>query len=123
MLEFEVIPNPSPRTAGERAALLADPGFGRVFTDHMVSISYSEAKGWYDARLEPYGPLSLSPATAALHYPQAIFEGLKAYRLPDGGITLCRPEANAARLNASAARMAMPALPEDVFLAALTTLL
>jgi branched-chain amino acid aminotransferase len=123
MLEFEIFANPSPRTPDERAALLADPGFGRVFTDHMVTIRYSEAKGWYDARLEPFGPLALSPATAALHYAQEIFEGLKAYRLPDGGITLFRPEANAARLNTTAARMAMPALPEEVFLEALWTLL
>ncbi|GGM15335.1 branched-chain amino acid aminotransferase [Dactylosporangium sucinum] len=121
MLEFELVPA-ARRPAEERAALLADPGFGRVFTDHMVTIRYAESKGWYDARLVPFGPLSLSPATAALHYGQEIFEGLKAYAMPDGGVALFRPEANARRLNATAARMAMPELPEDLFLRAVWTL-
>jgi branched-chain amino acid aminotransferase len=121
MLEFETVPAPR-RPAEERAALLGDPGFGRVFTDHMVTIRYAETKGWYDARLVPFGPLSLSPATAALHYGQEIFEGLKAYAMPDGGVALFRPEANARRLNATARRLAMPELPEDLFLRAVWTL-
>jgi branched-chain amino acid aminotransferase len=122
MLEFETVAHPSPRSAGERAALLSDPGFGRVFTDHMVTIRHSEAKGWYDARLEPFGPIALSPATAALHYGQEIFEGLKAYATADGGVALFRPDANARRFNSSAARLAMPAMPEELFLRALWTL-
>ena len=106
-LDFEIRPNPQPVSAAERAALLADPGFGRVFTDHMVTIRYAEGKGWYDARVEPCGPIPLDPATAVLHYAQEIFEGLKAYHAADGGVVLFRPEANAARFAASADRMAM----------------
>jgi len=121
MLEFETVPA-SRRPAAERAALLGDPGFGRVFTDHMVTIRYADTKGWYDARLGPFGPLALSPATAALHYGQEIFEGLKAYATPDGGVALFRPEANARRLNATARRMAMPELPEELFLRAVWAL-
>ncbi|WP_432832161.1 branched-chain amino acid aminotransferase [Dactylosporangium sp. CA-092794] len=121
MLEFDTVPA-ARRPADERAALLVDPGFGRVFTDHMITIRYSEDKGWYDARLEPFGPLSLSPATAALHYGQELFEGLKAYALDGGGIGLFRPEANARRLNATADRLAMPRLPEELFLRAVRTL-
>jgi branched-chain amino acid aminotransferase len=121
MLEFDIVPA-EPRPALERAALLVDPGFGRVFTDHMVTIRYAEGKGWYDARLVPFGPLQLSPATAALHYSQELFEGLKAYVLPDGGIGLFRPEANARRLNTTAERLAMPELPEELFLRAVRTL-
>lgn len=115
-LEFEIRPNPQPVAAAEREALLADPGFGQVFTDHMVTVRWAEEKGWYDARVEPYGPLSLDPATAVLHYAQEIFEGMKAYRADDGGVVLFRPEANAARFATSARRMAMAPLPEQVFL-------
>ncbi|WP_433211266.1 branched-chain amino acid aminotransferase [Dactylosporangium sp. CS-047395] len=121
MLEFDIVPAER-RPAEERAALLADPGFGRVFTDHMVTVRYAEGEGWHDARLIPFGPLSLSPATAALHYSQELFEGLKAYALPDGGIGLFRPEANARRLNTTAERLAMPQLPEELFLQAVRTL-
>ncbi|CAM4069992.1 branched-chain amino acid aminotransferase [Nocardiopsis rhodophaea] len=122
-LTFEIQPSTQRKTPQERAALLESPGFGNVFTDHMVTIRYTEDKGWYDARLEPYGPLPLDPATAALHYAQEIFEGLKAYRHPDGRAVCFRPEANAARFNRSAARMAMPELPEDLFVGAIETLL
>jgi branched-chain amino acid aminotransferase len=122
-LTFDVRLSPQRKTPQQRAALLDGPGFGNVFTDHMVTIRYTEDKGWYDARLEPYGPLSLDPATAALHYAQEIFEGLKAYRHPDGSVACFRPDANAARFNRSAHRMAMPALPEDLFLGAIATLL
>jgi branched-chain amino acid aminotransferase len=115
-LEFEIRPTTAPVSAVDRAALMANPGFGRVFTDHMVTIRYSEGKGWYDARVEARAPIPMDPATAVLHYAQEIFEGLKAYHAADGGVTMFRPEANAARFNASAARMAMPALPEQVFL-------
>ncbi len=122
-LEFEVRPNPAPVAAAERDALLANPGFGRIFTDHMVTIRWAEGKGWYDARIEPYGPLTLDPATAVLHYAQEIFEGMKAYRTDDGGVALFRPEANAARFAASAQRMAMAPLPEQVFLDSLRALI
>ena len=110
---FEANSNPVPDA--ERAARLADPGFGRVFTDHMVTIRYSEGKGWHDAKIGPRGPLTLDPATAVLHYAQEIFEGMKAYRLADGSMALFRPEQNARRFNRSAERLAMPALPEEIF--------
>ncbi|MDA8371997.1 MAG: branched-chain amino acid aminotransferase [Nocardiopsaceae bacterium] len=122
-LTFDVQLSSQRKTPQERAALLDNPGFGSVFTDHMVTIRYTEDKGWYDARLEAYGPLTLDPATAALHYAQEIFEGLKAYRHPNGTPACFRPEANAARFNRSARRMAMPELPEDLFLKAIETLL
>jgi branched-chain amino acid aminotransferase len=121
MLEFATAAA-SRRSPHERAALLSDPGFGRVFTDHMVTIRYADGKGWYDARLEPFGPLALSPATAALHYGQEIFEGLKAYAQPGGGVALFRPAANARRLNVTAERLAMPQLPEELFLRAVELL-
>ncbi|MEV0727151.1 branched-chain amino acid aminotransferase [Polymorphospora sp. NPDC050346] len=115
-LDFEIRPNPAPVSAAERTALMANPGFGRIFTDHMVTIRYADGKGWYDARVEARAPIPMDPATAVLHYAQEIFEGLKAYHAGDGGVTLFRPEANAARFTASARRMAMPPLPEPAFL-------
>jgi len=122
-LDFEIRPNPQPVAAADRAALLANPGFGRVFTDHMVTIRYADGKGWYDARVDARGPIALDPATAVLHYAQEIFEGLKAYRAADGGVVLFRPEANARRFADSAARMAMAPLPEQVFLDSLHQLI
>ena len=110
--------NLNPVDPNERAARLIDPGFGRVFTDHMVTIRYSDDKGWHDAKVGPRGPLTLDPATAVLHYAQEIFEGLKAYRLADGGMALFRPEQNARRFQRSAKRLAMPELPEEMFLQA-----
>lgn len=122
-LAFDIQLSQVRKTPQERAELLENPGFGTVFTDHMVTIRYTEGTGWHDARLEPYGPLRLDPATAALHYAQEIFEGLKAYRHPDGSIACFRPDANAVRLNRSARRMAMPELPEELFLASIEALL
>ena len=110
--------NPNPVDPSERATRLVDPGFGRFFTDHMVTIRYSDEKGWHDAKVGPRGPLTLDPATAVLHYAQEIFEGLKAYRLADGGMALFRPEQNARRFQRSAKRLAMPELPEEMFLQA-----
>jgi branched-chain amino acid aminotransferase len=121
-LEFEIHPNPAAVSAAERAAMLANPGFGRVFTDHMVTIRYAEGKGWYDARVEARAPISLDPASAVLHYAQEIFEGLKAYRTGDGGLTMFRPDANARRFRQSARRMAMAELPEQVFVDSLDAL-
>jgi branched-chain amino acid aminotransferase len=121
-IDFEIHPNPQPVSDIERAALLTDPGFGRVFTDHMVTVRYAEGKGWYDARVEPRGPISIDPATAVLHYAQEIFEGLKAYHAADGSITMFRPDANAARFRRSAERMAMAQLPEELFLGSLDAL-
>jgi branched-chain amino acid aminotransferase len=112
---FDFEPNLNLVAPDARAALLQDPGFGRVFTDHMVMIRYSEGRGWYDAKITARAPLLLDPASAVLHYAQEIFEGLKAYRLADGTMALFRPDANAKRFRASAQRMAMPELPEDLF--------
>ena len=115
-------PTSQPLSDSQRAAILADPGFGRSFTDHMVTIEYTEGQGWHDAQLVPYGPLELDPATMALHYGQEIFEGLKAYRWDDGRIATFRPEMNARRFQRSAARLAMPELPEELFLEAIEVL-
>ncbi|MEO5865740.1 MAG: branched-chain amino acid aminotransferase [Sphingomonas sp.] len=113
---FMVEPHPSMVDVDERARLIADPGFGRVFTDHMAIIRYSEAKGWHDARIAPRAGFQMDAASAVLHYAQEIFEGLKAYRLEDGGAALFRPDANARRFRNSARRMAMAELPEELFL-------
>src|SRR5688572_20791632 len=121
-LDFEIRPNPTPVSAAERAALLANPGFGRIFTDHMVTIRYADGKGWYEPRVEARGPIPLDPAAAVLHYAQEIFEGLKAYSAADGAVTMFRPDANARRFRESAARMAMPALPDELFLGSLREL-
>jgi branched-chain amino acid aminotransferase len=110
--------NPSPVSEAKRKELLANPGFGRLFTDHIVMVRYAEGKGWHDAKVMPYGPLQIDPACAVLHYGQEIFEGLKAYRLPDGGAAFFRPEANAQRFQSSARRLAMPEVPTELFLEA-----
>lgn len=119
-------PHLSPLADEQRVEILQDPGFGKTFTDHMVSVdwTWSEDGGaWHDARVEPYGPISLDPAASVLHYGQEIFEGLKAYRHADGSVWTFRPQANAARLNRSAVRLALPELPEEIFLGSLTALL
>ena len=118
-LEFEIRPNQAPVADAERAPLLANPGFGRIFTDHMVTVRYAEGKGWYEPRVEARAPIPMDPATAALHYAQEIFEGLKAYTMPDGGVAMFRPDANAARFAQSAQRMAMPQLSPAAFLESL----
>jgi branched-chain amino acid aminotransferase len=120
---FAHIAHPAPTSAERRAALLADPGFGRVFTDHMVTIRYNQAQGWHDARVEPRGPIPMDPASSVLHYAQEIFEGMKAYRTADGGAALFRPEENARRFQDSARRMAMAELPEDLFVEAVEQLI
>jgi branched-chain amino acid aminotransferase len=119
---FTRTPHPAPTPEAQRAEIVANPGFGRYFTDHMVTIRWASGKGWHDAAVVPYGPLSFDPASMVLHYGQEIFEGLKAYRQPDGSIASFRPEANAARFRGSASRLAMAELPEDLFLASLSEL-
>ncbi|HEY5183509.1 MAG TPA: branched chain amino acid aminotransferase, partial [Actinomycetes bacterium] len=89
MIEWK--PTSNPLADAERAARLADPGFGRYFTDHMVTARWTEGRGWHDAELVPYAPIELDPAVMVLHYGQSIFEGLKAYRHADGSIKLFRP--------------------------------
>lgn len=123
VLEFTHVVHPSPVSADERARVLANPGFGKYFTDHMVTIDYTEGLGWHDATVQPYAPMQLDPAAMVLHYGQAIFEGLKAYRQQDDTVASFRVAANAERLRASARRMAMPELPDDLFLNSITELL
>lgn len=115
-LEFTTTRNPNPVSDEVREQVLADPGFGKHFTDHMVVIDWNIEQGWHDARVEPYGPLSLDPASAVLHYAQEVFEGLKAYRHQDGSVHTFRPEKNAQRMQRSSRRLALPELPEDVFI-------
>ncbi len=98
-------------------------GFGNVFTNRMFSQHYSPEKGWHDAKIGPYAPFSLYPATAVFHYAQEIFEGMKAYRRPDGHINLFRPWENMKRFNNSARRMAMPAVDEEGHLEAILQLI
>lgn len=97
-------------------------GFGHVFTDHMFVMNYDAGQGWHDARIVPYGEISLSPAAMCLHYGQEIFEGLKAYRTADGSIQMFRPQENFKRMNTSAERMVIPQIDEEFVLKALKTL-
>ena len=122
-LPFTRLPHPSPATAERVAEVLAAPGFGKYFTDHMVTMDWNAEQGWHNATVGPYRPLEFDPATAVLHYAQEIFEGLKAYRQADGTIAAFRPEANAARFRTSAARMAMPAMSDELFIGALRELI
>ena len=100
----------------------ADLAFGTDFTDHMFVMNFQEEKGWYHPRVEPYGPFSLDPATAVLHYGQGLFEGLKAFRGKDGKIRLFRPQKHVERLNVTARRMCIPTIEPDVILKSWTTL-
>jgi len=121
-LEFSTTLSTNRVPAERRAQVLTDPGFGATFTDHMVIATWTVDDGWFNAGVRPYAPLSLDPATATLHYAQAIFEGLKAYRHDDGSIWAFRPEANGARFARSAARMALPQLPVSAFVEAVDVL-
>ena len=121
-LTFTVEPTTHPASDDQRAEFLANPGFGQYFSDHMATATWNAEKGWHDARITAFGPLELSPATAVFHYAQEIFEGMKAYRHPDGSIWMFRPEANAARFARSAQRLALPELPPSLFLDALQQL-
>jgi branched-chain amino acid aminotransferase len=121
-LEFTVSRSSTPATDAERESILREPGFGKYFTDHMVSIDYVEGQGWHNARVIPYGPIQLDPSAIVLHYAQEVFEGLKAYRWTDGSIVSFRPDANAARMRGSARRLAIPELPDELFLESLRQL-
>jgi branched-chain amino acid aminotransferase len=122
-LEFTVSRTANPTSDQARDAILADPGFGRYHTDHMVSIEYAAGQGWHDARVIGYGAIELDPSALVLHYAQEIFEGLKAYRWADGSIVSFRAEANAARMRSSARRIAIPELPDEVFIESLRQLI
>lgn len=121
-LVFNVERTSNPTSPERLAEILANPGFGHYRTDHMVTIDWTEDKGWHNAAVVPYAPISLDPVASVLHYGQAIFEGLKAYRQPDGSIKTFRPEANAERMQRSAERMAMPKLPTELFIESLRML-
>jgi branched-chain amino acid aminotransferase len=121
-ITFALRPTTNPVPAADRDRQLAEPEFGRIFTDHMVTARWAPDRGWHDGQLVPYGPISFDPATSVLHYAQEIFEGLKAYRQQSGTIVAFRPEANAARFRKSAIRMAMPELPEAAFVRAIDLL-
>ncbi len=110
-------------TPVERERLLANPGFGRIFTEHMVRGEWTRDGGWSALELVDYAPLVLDPGTAVLHYSQSVFEGLKAFRQQDGGVAAFRPDANAARFRASARRLALPELPERTFMQAIDLIL
>lgn len=121
-LNFAVNENKNPTSPDRLKDILANPQFGKNFTDHMVTIDWTEAAGWHNAQVEPYAPLSVDPATTVFHYGQAIFEGIKAYRQPDGSIATFRPAANGERMQRSARRMAMPELPVADFTEAIRLL-
>jgi len=121
-IEFVVSSSTTPTPRDQIVASIANPVFGRVFTDHMATLRWSSTEGWHDAKVEPRRPFQIDPSCAVLHYAQEIFEGMKAYRGEDGSISLFRPFENARRFRASAARMAMADLPEEVFVKAVETL-
>ena len=116
-LKILPLPNPKPRPADE-----SQLGFGKQFTDRMLVMEYAAGTGWHSARIQPYGPFTLDPACAVLHYAQEIFEGLKAFRREDGRIALFRAIDNVRRFNRSAARMCMPEVDEAFFLDAIREL-
>jgi branched-chain amino acid aminotransferase len=122
-LTFRVNQLQSRVSRAERERLLANPGFGQIFTEHMVRIQWNKTRGWHDAELTAYGPVSLDPGTVVLHYAQAVFEGLKVFRQADGAVAAFRPDAHAVRFRASARRLALPELPEDTFVEAIDLLL
>ena len=122
-MQFDVSKNANPLEASERERIIANPTFGTHFTDHQVVITWETDKGWHSAQVIPYGPIMMDPSSAVLHYGQEIFEGIKAYRHEDGSIWTFRPDMNAARLQRSAKRMALPELPADIFLESLRELI
>ena len=122
-VEFKVTRNTNPLSIAERDEVLAAPVFGQYRTDHQVVCVWEKDKGWVSAEVLPYGPILMDPAAAVLHYGQEIFEGIKAYRHDDGSIWTFRPYENARRLQASARRMALPEVPEELFVESLRQLI
>ena len=115
MLDIKITRTTSPKEKPDENNL----GFGKKFTDHMFVMDYTEGEGWHDARIVPYGPFELDPATVVFHYAQEIFEGMKAYRTPSGDIQFFRPEENFKRMNVSAERLVIPQINEKDALEAL----
>jgi len=122
LLDFQIVPNASPMPEAERLAAFENLGFGTLFTDHMAVVHWHVDKGWHSPEVSARKPFQVDPAASVLHYAQEIFEGMKAYKGADGRITLFRPEENARRFNTSAERMAMPEVPEELFLKAVEEL-
>jgi branched-chain amino acid aminotransferase len=121
-MQISTTPSTSPVGDDRLAEILANPGFGVHFTDHMFTVEWTPDAGWHGARVTPYGPLTLDPATAVLHYAQETFEGMKAYRHADGSVWTFRPEENAARMVRSSKRLAFPELPVSDFVEAVDAL-
>ncbi len=121
-LDFAVTPATDPVSDERLTEILSNPGFGLHFTDHMLTVEWTPEQGWHDARVTPYAPLTLDPATAVLHYAQEIFEGMKAYRHEDGSVWTFRPEMNAERMVRSSKRLALPELPVPDFVASVDAL-
>jgi len=122
-VEFHQSLNQYPLPDVAREAILANPTFGTHFTDHQVAIYWEKGRGWHQAEVIPYGPIQLDPSAAVLHYGQEVFEGIKSYRHDDGSIWTFRPAENAKRLQKSAKRMALPELPEELFIQSLHELI
>jgi len=118
MLDIKIIRNENPAAKPAPGAAL---GFGQIFTDHMFIMEYSRSEGWHNARIEPFGRLSMHPAATVFHYGSEIFEGLKAYRRPDGGVQMFRPIENIRRMNNSAERIRLPQIDEDLGMKILDT--
>lgn len=116
--EFTIEQTTAPKQKPAADAL----GFGKIFTDHMFIVDYTEGQGWHDGRIVPYQPLTLDPSAMVFHYGQTVFEGMKAYVTVDGEVALFRPERNFARLNASNERLCIPAIDEALALEGLKTL-
>ena len=117
-MEIKIIKNENPKAKPDSNSL----GFGKYFTDHMFIMDHDYENGWHNARIVPYGNLSLSPASTVLHYGEEIFEGMKAYLTEDGKIQLFRPYENAKRMNNSADRLCLPEIPEEDFVEAIKKL-
>ena len=118
MLDIKITPTTQPKAKPETDKL----GFGKLFTDHMFQMNYTEGKGWHDARIVPYGPIALDPSAMVFHYAQEMFEGLKAYRTADGSIQLFRPQKNIERMNNTNRRLCIPQVDPDDVLQAIKTL-
>src|SRR5512142_42547 len=120
---IEIQPTAARTSVEERTRILSEPlGFGRKFTDHMITVPYRHDEGWLPGTLGPYQPIALEPASAVLHYGQSIFEGFKAFRQVNGAIAAFRPASNAERMQRSARRLAMPEIPTSLFMQAMDML-
>ena len=114
MLDIKITRTTAPKAKPDESNL----GFGKKFTDHMFVMDYTEGEGWHDARIVPYGPFELDPATVVFHYAQEIFEGMKAYRTADDTVQLFRPDCNAKRFQDSADRLCIPKIPVEDYIQA-----